>query len=409
MEINNCGASGTGETSQNQQHINRETSDIYQKIQPKAQQKSSQQHQNAVGSHRKSNLHGIVTSSNKGKHMRPTLKGVIASLQPKNSQHEAEVGAAAESSSAKSQTSELPVSVQLACFPQVVIPAIDISQGTIRGLHERAISESIHQSPQSHSATAATSTICEPVSPVGHVCMPWHFTGKSDKYPIASRPVERVVTFSDTTEIRHETKYTRSSTTHWKKSNSNHNKRLKLDERVLRSTPCPTAKSSWATSNVRKNPVLARKERRLGKVHFPPAPSHAIARASTAISNGNTSGVRDQQIGRTTCDISGTRSHTPPGGVTSATVSHTPPATVTLQHACRFYRCQSVKHPNAVLGMIRTCRKCLGNYTIACDNVTNGICVIDLSDVECPKCWNSNACYCGQPFSDRYIGGREIN
>ena len=85
-----------------------------------------------------------------------------------------------------------------------------------------------------------------------------------------------------------------------------------------------------------------------------------------------------------------------------------PAATVTLQHSCRFYRCQSVTHPNAVLGMIRACIRCHSNYTIACGNITTNRCSINLNEVECPKCWNSNSCYCGQPFSDRYIGGREI-
>lgn len=89
--------------------------------------------------------------------------------------------------------------------------------------------------------------------------------------------------------------------------------------------------------------------------------------------------------------------------------ARTPPvATVRLHNACRFYRCQSVTHPNAVLGMIRSCRLCRGNYTVACGNIVNGRCNLNLADVECPRCWNANACYCGEPFSDRYIGGREI-
>lgn len=93
----------------------------------------------------------------------------------------------------------------------------------------------------------------------------------------------------------------------------------------------------------------------------------------------------------------------------AALAARTPPiATVTLHHACRFYRCQSVTHPNAVLGMIRNCRVCQGNYTIACGNISEGRCAINLAEIECPKCWNANACYCGEPFSDRYIGGREM-
>ena len=93
----------------------------------------------------------------------------------------------------------------------------------------------------------------------------------------------------------------------------------------------------------------------------------------------------------------------------NSTQARTPPvAIVTLHNACRFYRCQSVAHPNAVLGMIRSCRLCRGNYTVACGNIVTGRCNLNLADVECPKCWNANACYCGEPFSDRYIGGREV-
>lgn len=80
---------------------------------------------------------------------------------------------------------------------------------------------------------------------------------------------------------------------------------------------------------------------------------------------------------------------------------------VTLVSALRLYRCQSVQQPNAMLTMIRMCIRCGSDYIIACENIASGASPINLSLIECPRCWNSNACYCGRPFSDRYVSGRD--
>lgn len=81
-----------------------------------------------------------------------------------------------------------------------------------------------------------------------------------------------------------------------------------------------------------------------------------------------------------------------------------PPRSVNLQPEpfIRTYRCQSVSSVSAakaVLSQIRKCKKCNRFYSVACQNMTEAL----LSVIECPKCWNSNACYCGLPFSDRFI------
>lgn len=82
-----------------------------------------------------------------------------------------------------------------------------------------------------------------------------------------------------------------------------------------------------------------------------------------------------------------------------------PPSTPTdTRSLSRSYRCQSVSAIDLDISTgTKTCIKCGSQYSIACQNIKTGICPINLSAVECPKCWNSTVCYCGKPFSDRFM------
>lgn len=101
---------------------------------------------------------------------------------------------------------------------------------------------------------------------------------------------------------------------------------------------------------------------------------------------------------------------TPAKPVEEMSRSTTPPperrSPLSIHAPCRFYRCTSLSTQKHTLGMLRRCFRCLGNYSVTCGNIANGSCKIKLNQVECPLCWNQNACYCGAKFSDRFLGSQ---
>lgn len=94
-----------------------------------------------------------------------------------------------------------------------------------------------------------------------------------------------------------------------------------------------------------------------------------------------------------------------PAQTTSSSSANTNVST-TLQQpvlANTSYRCQSSSHSNRPPNIATTCIRCGCYYTVTCENICSGRFNISVAEAGCPRCWNSNSCYCGQPFSDRYV------